>query len=313
MRRGMLLAAIAALTLGACSGPQTPLRIGSKTVAVDVEFGRKPPTLEHPADVAPVDVEVRRAPGGGVVITPAERPAPARRPGPLALCPEASPFAFPRKDAGNVVEPPAPAGPYDFRAAGAIKRGTATIPYPAVIRRTVEDVMISADGSTSQYSTVERYANITVRTTIRAEPTQIGLASMQIADPVAGTMDFTPVTPVKIFPVPPRAVDPLGRPVTTWRGAGSDPVHGSTMTVDGTIKDRERIDACGVLVDSWLVTADVRLAGPLVNQQWTWRLNVATQYGGLIVAERVQSTGTIGLTDYARDLTATVNSDPGAR
>ena len=70
----------------------------------------------------------------------------------------------------------------------------------------------------------------------------------------ATTSSFQPATPVMLLPLPVI-------PGETFQSVGVDPIHGTTMVVNGTTLNRKRVDACGNVVDGWEVSANIAFSG----------------------------------------------------
>lgn len=308
-RRVLLVACV--LTLGACGGPKVPLEIGAKTVSVNVEFGKT--ELVVPPDVAPPPVEVQPLEGGVAVVPSKTTPAPARRdPDKPAAdpCPAASAFAFPAKESTNQVDSVAPQGQYDFRASGIAERAGAKTAYPAIVKRTVSAARTNADGTRS-FNVSETVFGVTTVTTYVTDATQVAIARIARSDR-SGSVAFGLVPALKILPLPPVQNDPAGRTVTTWQSTASDSESGTTITIDGRVIGRDRIDACGQLVDAWTADATQRVVGPNENLTSTLKTWFATQYGGLIVRAHSRTEGTVGGTPFRSEVELIINSVPGS-
>jgi hypothetical protein len=121
------------------------------------------------------------------------------------------------------------------------------------------------------------------------------LTSVKLIDSSGGTIGtaFTPVVGILLLPLPVISGD-------SWRSVAVDPKSGQTVTHNATVDRRQRIDACGDLVDGWHVTAtQVVASGRDANPQVVlngYDYIVATQYGGLIVDERLTQPDPAGQT-----------------
>jgi hypothetical protein len=95
--------------------------------------------------------------------------------------------------------------------------------------------------------------------------------------------------------VPTPALLLLPLPVTAgeqWQSVGVDPKTGSTVVMNATVSRRQRIDACGDLVDGWQVDA-TQLSSSAQNAEpsaepTAYSYLVATQYGGMLIQERLR-------------------------
>jgi hypothetical protein len=79
----------------------------------------------------------------------------------------------------------------------------------------------------------------------------------------------------------------LPLPVSTgqqWKSVAVDNKSGETVELDGTVTRRQRIDACGDLIDGWAIESqytDSTFAGGTI----TYNYLVATQFGAMLVDE----------------------------
>jgi hypothetical protein len=81
----------------------------------------------------------------------------------------------------------------------------------------------------------------------------------------------------------------LPLPVTTgeqYQSVAVDGKSGHTMQIDATVTRRQRVDACGDLVDGWEV--QTQLTDSSLGQL-TYNYIVATQYGGVLISEVYQA------------------------
>jgi hypothetical protein len=95
---------------------------------------------------------------------------------------------------------------------------------------------------------------------------------------------FSPAPAVLLLPLPAQ-IDG-----STFRSVGVDPISQEALTNTGEVVGRKRIDACGDFVDGWLVDGAqtfVRADGGVDERNYDY--SVATQFGGMVVFEKVQS------------------------
>lgn len=88
---------------------------------------------------------------------------------------------------------------------------------------------------------------------------------------------------------PPSGVLLLPLPVTsgeTFQSSAVDPKNGRTIAVNGTVQFRSRIDACGDLVDGWLVDTEMFDSSQPTTEILKYSFVVATQFGGQLISER---------------------------
>jgi hypothetical protein len=102
----------------------------------------------------------------------------------------------------------------------------------------------------------------------------------------AGT--FEPVRPLKYLPLDEGIV----RPGQTFDTVGIDATTGTVIRHQGTVLRKTRVDACGDVVEGWLVEAVQTSTDDLVERRYFY--NVATQYGSLFIAENVTASGSDG-------------------
>lgn len=77
-------------------------------------------------------------------------------------------------------------------------------------------------------------------------------------------------------------------PGEEYQSVGIDPRSGATLQHTATVKERVRVDACGDVVDGWMVEATQVFAGPTGSSQRQYDYIVATQLGGVLVFERTR-------------------------
>jgi len=305
---------LAALVLAAC-GPISPVDTDVKQAGANVFYGvptpsplpSLPPIIHYlnPVQAFPAPVEQPPVlPVQIVLSTPTPDP-----------CPTLSPLSYPAKEAtAAALHPPAPAT-YAFRRTGSITTnpGTATqkvVPLPQSGTRQVTNV--SALGSVQDFSfdVVDTFHDVVTTTSYHLYPqgqvSSLGvgggvapgvyITAMVTHDPADPSNDhmFNPLAPgVEIFPFP-------AAPAATWRSAATDPLTGTTEVVGptatapqgtATITDHVRVDACGVPIDAWEATMggeeEYAQGGPNSRVDFTLTIDMATQYGGLIVGDNL--------------------------
>ncbi len=308
MKRTFPLALI--LVLVACGGPSVPLEVVGKNVAVDVAFG--PNGALPPVGVHPV-------PGGYVIVPPTippeelppiDVPPPPLPPKP---CPGAHPLAIPKKEATDHVPAPPVGAAYRFRFSGERIAGSETTTLAPLGMRNVGNIGRSTGTDYPRYD-VSEVAGVEVTiSSYQITPDAIQLTRVQRI--VNGQQSgFTPVPPITILPIPPRQTDPLGRRISSWRSAGTDVVSQTSMVVSGQLIEanggKQRVDACGQLIDTWLAELSVETLSPTEDTDTLWRINVASQYGGLLVKESRTTTGTKDGAVYKESRTAIISEVP---
>ena len=130
----------------------------------------------------------------------------------------------------------------------------------------------------------------TVATPGVGEPERgIVLSKIERVDPSSGQVidTFAPTIGLLVLPLPVVAGE-------TFVSTAVDPRTGQTISHDSVVKGRERIDACGDLVDGWLVESKRREtgsggavgAGENLSLEIVYSQIFATQYGGIPILER---------------------------
>ena len=108
----------------------------------------------------------------------------------------------------------------------------------------------------------------------------VSIARIETIDAQGNTVsEFTPSTPVLILPLPVSTNE-------EYQSVGVDPRTGNSLVHRAHVLARERVDACGEVVDGWAVEAEQTSSDPDAPVV-TYRYLVAPQYGGLIVSEKL--------------------------
>jgi hypothetical protein len=118
---------------------------------------------------------------------------------------------------------------------------------------------------------------------------------------------FVPSSPLLLLPLP--AVS--GQ---TWQSVSVDPASGATYILYGRIVNRQRVDACGDVVEGWAVEAQTVFKDPRSStaQNATFRYYVDTNNGGQIVYEKVSPINTPQNPANGTPLDAAVPASPEA-
>jgi hypothetical protein len=111
----------------------------------------------------------------------------------------------------------------------------------------------------------------------------------QSAPDDAGTT-FTPVPPVKYLPLDEGIV----RGGQTFDSVGISTSSLGVLRHTGTVLRKTRVDACGEVVEGWLVESDQTSSDSSASRKYFY--NVATQYGALFIAENSIQTLSDGTT-----------------
>jgi hypothetical protein len=228
-------------------------------------------------------------------------------------CPPLPQLSFPAVEATSVaLRPPAP-GTYPFRHTGALTTNPGTtsqkvVSLPQSGTRQVTNVSAVGSGQDFSFDVVDTYNGVVTTTSYHLYPQGtasaltvgggvapgVYITAVVTRDPgdASKDMTFTPLSPgVEIFPFP-------ASPTATWKSVGTDPLTGTTEVVGptatdpqgtGSVVDHRRVDACGTPVDSWEATMqgeeEYARGGPNSTVNFTLTIDMATQYGGLIVGD----------------------------
>ena len=107
---------------------------------------------------------------------------------------------------------------------------------------------------------------------------------------------FNPSPPLLYLPLPVGAG-------STWTSTGVDATSGETRRIDGAVYERASVDACGTMLDGWLVEISETRATPAGVVSIAYEAVVSTELGGVIIAERFTAedgAGTSVEADYRR-------------
>jgi hypothetical protein len=92
-------------------------------------------------------------------------------------------------------------------------------------------------------------------------------------------------------------------PGEEFNAVGVDPRTGSVLQHQAKVTKRDRVDACGEIVDGWVVEATQTFTGPgQTAPSRTYRYIVAPQLGGLIISEEIHTSSAQGTTDVVLSL-----------
>ena len=287
-------------------GPTVPILAGFRQGAANIFFGQA-----SPAPAPPLPFDANPVPN---FPAPLEAPVPefAVESPPAGPCPEAPAEAYP--------DPAAPATPsatpprninarFRYQGQKVIDPGHSdqkVLTLPASGTRAVTQV--ASVGTTIQFTVEEHYNGFDTKTTYDSFPNgpapnssvpgETPAAGLYIAQIVTTNADgsktdrFSPASPVEIFPYP-------ASPGVQYQGAGTDPLTQETMEIDpngGVVDGRDRVNACGTPLDSWHATMTGRMVnargGPGGVTTFSLKINVATQFGAVIIGDHLVEDGT---------------------
>lgn len=340
-RTRFVLGILAASVLAAC-GPIAPIDTDLKQAGANVLFGvptpspapSLPPLIVYLNPVQSFPAPVEQPPALPNFVPPSPTPNP---------CPSLSPLAYPPNEATPTALRPPAAVTYEFRHTGMLTTNPGApnqkvTTLPPLGTRQVTNVSAVGPAQDFSFDVVDTYNGVVTTTSYHLYPQGMtgtlpasngvapgvyitGVVTRDAAD-ASRDMSFTPLAPgVEIFPFPASAS-------ATWSSVGSDPLTQTTEVVGptsdnpqgtGTISaDHVRVNACGKPVDAWEATMqgeeEYARGGPNGTVTFTLTIDMATQYGGLIVGDYLvehytdQQTG--APTDY--QVGATIDVPPAA-
>lgn len=92
-------------------------------------------------------------------------------------------------------------------------------------------------------------------------------------------------------------------PGEEFNAVGIDPRSGSVLQNQAKVVKRERVDACGEVVDGWLVESTQTFSGAAqAAPPRTYRYIIAPQLGGIIISEEIHTATPQGTTDVTLSL-----------
>jgi hypothetical protein len=223
------------------------------------------------------------------------RPPPLQ---PVVACPEAALNAFPAQAAGLDISGMPRAGRYRWKRAGTIQvQSGVNATIQGFESRDITDVAKTAD-------------NIFTFRTKQPDLSTGGITATQFrvksaSDSTPGQVDPVAVTETQVDfydgsgTGTPRATSTftpgiirLPLPVVAgaaFSGKSVDSSSGDVLDYAGQVVRRERVDACGEVIDGWLVKATETLSKAGTSRQYNYI--VATQLGGPIISEHIEQKG----------------------
>ena len=311
----------------ACGGPERPLEVGFKEIPSNVVLGAQTSPTPAPA-ASPGGVTIVYLPPPSVVALPPppfEIPAPGpRRPLPTPptapVCEVADPRDAPELEAPSRIEAPPADAAYVFRNDGSFETSGADAQsgsFPEASLRTVKRGFASDDGLVFDFSVSETLGTTTTTTTYRVlEETAVGavtdgsvepglyLTRVESTDGAGETSVFSPTPHLRL------AALPLVRGAVI-ESRGVDPQTAMTMSFTSTVTGKDRVDACGTPLDTWVLDlTDGQVLSPDQDVEFTSTYAIGTQYGGLILREATVFRGTVEGAGVSRTNTSTISQEP---
>jgi len=300
--------ALAAVAATGC-GPHVGLQLNMRPVSLTVPRLLAPAvTLVPPAPiiVAPPLPSIPVIPPVPPVLPP---------PAPAPTCQPASEFAVPAEPASITLdEPPVNAtyvqsskGSYSGSAATP-SSGKLTAPVVAVVTKLPQTTstlgqvsdnwVVTRAEPAGKMAVVEQYQLVHPASSGQTVSPGLYLVGMKWKDPVRGDLSFVPTGGgVELMPSPVNTSS-----AATYASSATDPSSLTTMSLTGNVTGRKRIDVCGTLVDTFTVALSGTLTSPSFLRQITWRQQVATQYGGILVEDDLSLTTPGGGLSWDRTL-----------
>lgn len=319
-RHGAATTCFLLVAVTGCGAPSVQRDYGVRPYNTDIELGTKAtpapiPTahraLEPPGFPAPValppSISALRPGDAAAIAVPSSAPA--------VGCPKARVNDYPKEEATQLVTAPPIAGTYTYRQTGTMTSGNTTTIAPTSFAREISAVSTTKDATGSDrigWTAIDAFPGGTsIQTTYEAvsgtpESTSDGIyltsqSEVDSAGTVTGT--FRPATPVLLMQLPAEGLTSG----SGWDSAGTDPISGVGMYVHGVVSGRQRVDACGTVIDAW----KVQLTGSVLrtssnSDDFTVTYDVATQLGGLFVGADSTLTRGEELTVHVKQL---INAD----
>ena len=326
MRR--ILAPLSLVLLTAGCGPTTGLHFTITERPASLAYGDQ----ARPTPPPPVTAGVNNPGFPGIVAPPPSQgllhptgptPAPSASPGVVVqapACPDTSPFTSPDQPAAPVVTDRPVDSDYVFRRSGHVKQGDTDTPLAPLTARDVRNSRFS------QTPVDLGTPNAVQRTLVSFDVTQVDadgqitvsyLVDQGGADPgikitgVTGTGTrggdtFSPSQPLTLMTLP------AGPQATAQNSAATDPTRQVAIKLTHQTTKHERVAACGAAIEAWHVelVGTILYGGTRDQLNFTGSLDLAPQYGGLVVGESINYDGSYGGSTLAAVTTSTINRVP---
>lgn len=308
-RLPLLVAAVLSLT--ACVS-QDPLGVRVRGAQTDVVFGAptSPPLPNFPGAARP---QQPQAPSAVVEQLFPDEPFDFGFPddempplyAPAPTCPDAALNEFPDEAASDSITALPKPGRYRWKQAGKVQvtpqqSATLTGYQTRYVRRVTGVAGNQSFQLLQQDVTTGRVLATTFR--VKSEPTNpvadsldpVGLQLTRVEE-----LDAKGNATTVLEPRPPLVYLPLPvAPGTSRTSRAVDQVSGAVLTMEATVGRRQRIDACGDIIDGFSVTSTQsftpRSGGATSSRQYDFV--VATQLGGLLISEHAKQGDALDVT-----------------
>lgn len=251
-------------------------------------------------------------------------------------CPRADQLAIPGELAvPNVAHPPA-ADSVDQHSTGSFA-GASTAPASGKLSgsvRAVLTLLAPATSATGQKvdnwrvertslgpfggNSVEQYQLVEPSSAPAAATTALYLTGLAWKDRQRGDVAFAPMgSGVELMPIPVGDTGAFGtvgyQPPVEWASSQTDPLSQTTLSVQGNVTGKKRVDVCGTVVDTYTVALTGTLTTPTQVRNLAWRLQVATQFGAAIIEDELTLSDAGSGFRWDRTLTDTAVPPSGAQ
>lgn len=315
--RLVVVLALVATTSAACVRPDKP-SVAINKLEANLVFGVTKPPEEVPA--TPVEQVLSGAADAQDLFAAFDFPS-APSPGfgtiplftqPKSECPAAAPDAAPEKATEATITGDPLVGVSKYKITGFLTDRTGQVPFgDSRFERRIVRKFLKESATVSTFEVVQPVLGASDRLIVtkyrvntaglsRNPSDGVGIITTPgVGEPERGiTIDriaevdkngtelatFEPTTGLLLLPLPVTSGE-------RFQSAAVDPRTGQTIAHESTVTRRQRIDACGNLVDGWLVESNRAVsrnpaAQSVAATSGKYSLILATQYGGLPVQER---------------------------
>lgn len=309
-----LALALALLSTGC--GPKRSIQVGLRDYDTDVIYGAKkkpaPPPLVSSAEPAPLfPPPIIGLPAPIVVPAPRVGTTTTTTAPPVLACPEAPVNQIPPAATKDLVGAPKE-GVYQYRVKRTTTQAGVTTSFAGDQRRTLVLHPQALTDTGRSWDIIDEQDGNTLTTTYQVHhptgnPNLDGIYINHVVNRYKDgkVEEFAPSGfGLRIFALPADLA-------VNWRSVATDPIHGVSVALEATETEQQRINACGTKVEGWRVEAKIdktlNSGGSTIRQVHTDQVFlVATQLGGLIIADTSHTTETAAKYDDASD--ATINS-----
>lgn len=341
MRRYLALAALVAISSTACVS-QDPPGVKTSSVQTDITFDAAKPKVGPIQPVVGQTVDDSAQP-----LYPSEfqNKVPDRfknvsfgltQQQATADCPVAPIGSAPETAAPENASKPPPVGQFRYKRAGTTEQTISGTKIKSTVSgfepHVIRNVQKSSDTAWTFDELVPTNGGVRVLTwSVNTDPVEKGASApyvgqnpVRAGEPGRGialseerdydgngneVASFTPSTPVLYMPL---AIEQS----ESFTGFGLDPKSGQSLRVDGQTIQRQTVDACGTLLDGWLVRATVTESGSGAAYTHTDEYVFSTDMGGLLLSRHEKGSVPTSAGSQDSDITYSIaqtspSPDPG--